>query len=149
MVVLANGTALGWGQNYYGQLGDGTTSSATASNNARLVRTSSGSVFDNVASAAAGEGCSVFLRTDGSVWATGRNEFGCLGDGTAVNRSTPVPVIDMNDQPLTGVVEIRAGVNSIVAKKADGSFWVWGNNSGSPSSTPTWRKAQLLTGFGP
>lgn len=149
IVVLANGTVLGWGQHYYGELGDGSSGSTQGPYTARFVRTGAGDLFDNVAAAAAGSECSVFLRTDGSVWATGRNTYGCLGDGTSVNRSTPVQVIDTSDQPLTGVVEIRAGVNSIVAKKADGSFWVWGIISGSDASTPTRRKAQLITGFLP
>lgn len=41
---------------------------------------------------AAGNAHSLALRSDGSVWALGRNEFGPLGGGRSANRTTPVPV---------------------------------------------------------
>ena len=33
------------------------------------------------------------LKTDGTVWAWGRNNYGQLGDGTTTERLTPVQVM--------------------------------------------------------
>ena len=42
--------------------------------------------------AAAGGGHRVAIKTDGSLWAWGRNEFGDLGDGTTIDRHSPVQI---------------------------------------------------------
>jgi alpha-tubulin suppressor-like RCC1 family protein len=41
---------------------------------------------------AAGYEFSLILKTDGSLWACGNNEYGQLGDGTTENRLAPVRV---------------------------------------------------------
>ncbi|WP_147446540.1 Ig-like domain-containing protein [Corallococcus sp. CA047B] len=63
------------------------------------------------------------LKQDGTVWTWGRNNFGNLGDGTTVNRDTPVQV-----QGLTGVTAIAPGDTHMLALKQDGSVWAWGDN---------------------
>ena len=45
---------------------------------------------------AAGYRHSVALKSDGTVWAWGNNEFSQLGDGTKTNRTTPVQVSGIN-----------------------------------------------------
>lgn len=72
---------------------------------------------------AAGLAHSIALRSDGTVWAWGNNEFGQLGDDTLLNRLTPVQV-----QGLTGVVAIAAGSSTSFALKSDGTVWAWGRN---------------------
>ena len=52
----------------------------------------------------AGMDHSLRLKSDGTVWAWGRNSFGQLGDGTLADRLTPVKV-----SGLTGVVAISGG----------------------------------------
>ncbi len=149
-VVMSDGTVLAWGLNGTGALGDGTTISRNAT---VQTRTADGGVFGNVVQVVAGDGCTVFLQGDGSVWATGNNAYGCIGDGSTIDRSTPVEVIDVNGQPLTGVVELAAGWTTVVARKADGSLWVWGditaNSRTGLGSANIWRAARLLTGFAP
>ena len=46
-----------------------------------------------------------------------------VGDGTNVNRSTPVAV-----SGLTGVAAIAGGSNYSLAVKTDGTVWAWGSN---------------------
>ena len=72
----------------------------------------------------AGDGHTVALKTDGSVWAWGRNTFGELGDGSTTRRTNPVPVLN-----LSGIVTIAAGGSHTVALKSDGSVWAWGGNT--------------------
>ena len=44
-----------------------------------------------------------FLKSDGTVWATGYNANGELGDGTNSNRSYPVQVTDSTTNPITNI----------------------------------------------
>ena len=43
-----------------------------------------------VTTIAAGYYHSLFIKSDGSLWAMGRNTYGGLGDGTTSNRANPV-----------------------------------------------------------
>ncbi|MGK7313552.1 MAG: RCC1 domain-containing protein, partial [Candidatus Longimicrobiales bacterium M2_2A_002] len=49
-------------------------------------------VMSDVAAVSAGGGHTMILRTDGTLWGTGLNAFGQLGDGTTADRTTPVQV---------------------------------------------------------
>ena len=61
------------------------------------------------------------LAEDGTVWAWGANDSGQLGDGTTVNRFSPVQV-----SGLSGVVAVVAGACHSLALRSDGSVWAWG-----------------------
>ena len=74
-----------------GQLGDGTTMVRT---NPVQVKHEDGSGLSGVLGISAGIEHTVFLKSDGTltVYATGANFMGQLGDGTTTNRSNPVQV---------------------------------------------------------
>ncbi|HQK34921.1 MAG TPA: hypothetical protein PK074_09360, partial [Spirochaetales bacterium] len=61
------------------------------------------------------------IKTDGSLWGWGANEYGQVGDGTVENRLAPVKIMD-------GVVSVYTAWNYTMAIKADGSLWGWGAN---------------------
>ena len=71
---------------------------------------------------AAGYGHSLARRTDGTLWTWGYNSYGGLGDGTLVNKSSPVQV------PGTLWVEVAAGYFHSLARRTDGTLWTWGHN---------------------
>ncbi|KFA90286.1 RCC1 domain-containing protein, partial [Archangium violaceum] len=79
-----DGTVWSWGYNYYGQLGDGTTTSRSTP--AAL------SGIDNSTEVEAGGYFSAARKQNGSVWAWGQNSYGQLGDDTTTNHSTPESV---------------------------------------------------------
>ena len=84
-------------------------------------------VLSDVKQADGGEGHTVALKKDGSVWTAGWAYGGALGDGTSGNRFLPklnfVKVID------AGVKYVTAGRHSTYAIKTDGSLWAVGHNS--------------------
>lgn len=115
LAIAADGTVWAWGDNFWGQLGDGTTTE-------RLTPVQVDGLTDVVAVAAGAEH-TIALRRDGTVWAWGGNYSGELGDGTTTDRSTPGQARGMAD-----VVAIAAGSQHTVALRRDGTVWAWGDN---------------------
>jgi len=71
--------------------------------------------------AAGGDGFSLFLKADGSLWAMGDNEEGQLGDGTYV----AFPPFGTNRPEMivaSGVTAIAAGSFHSLFLKSDGSL---------------------------
>ena len=64
------------------------------------------------------------LKSDGSLWAWGPNSRGALGDGTTVDKLSPVQITADTDW-----VSISAGGFHTMALKSDGSLWAWGANA--------------------
>ena len=116
-----------WGNNFFGQLGNETYDAS--SNTPVEVSNLDGA---EVKALAGGQGHSLALRSDGTVWAWGLNQDGRLGDGTNTDSSTPVQVKDPNEPTgyLSGVTAIAAGGSHNLALKDDGTVWAWGSNTG-------------------
>ncbi len=76
----------------------------------------------NVVSASTGAAHSLFIKSDGSLWAKGGNQYGQLGDGTTIDRIAPVHV-------ATGVVAVSTFAYHSLFLKNDGSLWGMGRNS--------------------
>src|SRR5579862_2590939 len=137
--VKNDGTIWTWGNNSYGQLGDG--------NNYDRLTPFSISGVSSIIAVAAGQNHTLALTSGGIVWAWGYNGYGQLGDGTTTERLTPVQVI-----LLTNVVAIAAGQNFSLALKSDGTVWAWGYNgygqlgNGTTTSEPSPVQVTALTG---
>jgi alpha-tubulin suppressor-like RCC1 family protein len=84
-LALADGEVWAWGSNYWGQLGDGTT----VQYRNRVVKLPT---LSNVVTLGAGANHSLAIDGEGTVWAWGQNYFGQLGDGTTLDRASPVRV---------------------------------------------------------
>jgi alpha-tubulin suppressor-like RCC1 family protein len=112
--LAADGTLRGWGENFNGALGNGTTAS----------QGTPVAILTGVKAIATSGLNSLAVKEDGSVWAWGWNLAGEVGDGTQVQRTLPVPVTG-----LTSVVAVAAGPDHSFALKADGTVWAWGSNA--------------------
>ncbi|MFI8822397.1 hypothetical protein [Streptomyces sp. NPDC053431] len=126
-------TALAWGTNHEGRLGDGATVDFAATPVRVCGSAPCLSSLDDVVSVDGGVFHSVALRADGTVWTWGDNFFGTLGDGTTTTSMTPVQVCAVGatapcDSFLTGVVAISAGHDFTLALRANGTVVAWGEN---------------------
>ncbi len=106
-----------WGDNYYGQLGDGSTTQ-------RTTPVAVSGLGSGVAAIAAGRHHSCALTTAGAVQCWGNNNSGQLGDGSTMGRSTPVAVSGLD----SGVAAITAGSQHSCARTTAGAVRCWGSN---------------------
>jgi alpha-tubulin suppressor-like RCC1 family protein len=113
----ADGSVWCWGNNDYGQVGDGTTVSP------RPLPVQVAALGTSVVEIAAGYFHTCARKADGSVWCWGSNFYGQMGNGT-VTKSEPVPV--QVTALGTSAVEIATGYFHSCARKADGTVWCWG-----------------------
>jgi alpha-tubulin suppressor-like RCC1 family protein len=124
LFIRSDGTAWAMGFNFYGQLGNGTTTS-----NYRTPTQVLG--VSDVVAVAGGQFHSLFLQADGTLWAAGWNHDCQLGfaPGATDRATTPQQV------GLTGVSMMAAGNSHSVGVTGDNQVWVWGaNGSGQLSS---------------
>jgi alpha-tubulin suppressor-like RCC1 family protein len=90
----------------------------------------------------AGTAHTLFLKNNGTVYATGDNSAGELGNGTTTNSTQPVEVLMNISTPLTGIVAIAADNNESMAVDNQGRVWAWGLNTngelgtGNATATP-------------
>lgn len=107
-----------WGDNRYGQLGDGTTVQ-------RTTPVSVSGLSSGVMAIAAGSTHTCALDSAGGVRCWGDNASGALGDGSAAAQSSvPVAVSGL----AGGVVAIAAGGADTCAAMATGDSFCWGVN---------------------
>ncbi len=118
----AQGTVWAWGDNIFGELGNGTYTTTYPYGIDMPVEASA---LSGTTAIAGGYLHSLALRSDGTVWAWGYNGFGELGNGTNANSNTPVEV-----SGLSGVTAIAGGQGGLhsLALKSDGTVWAWGYN---------------------
>ncbi len=114
VALAADRTVYGWGDNYFGQVGDG----------GFTTRLTPAAVASGVVAIAAGGHHTLALKEDSTALSWGQNTYGQLGNGTTSTRPTPGTV-----SGLAQIVAVAAGEGHSLALRADGSVWAWGNNS--------------------
>ncbi len=131
VTLKPDGTVWAWGDNTYGQLGDGTTSNGSTP---ALVKD-----FKGVVAIAAGDAHTATLKPDGAVWSWGAGSFGQLGNGSLADSRVPVQA----NAAGSVFTAISAGYHT-AAPGEDGTVWAWGWNyygqlgdgTANDSSTP-------------
>ena len=125
LTVKTDGTLWAWGQNFDGIING--NSGVASSSPVQIVGPS------NWARGHAGAGGHIGVyKTDGTLWAWGRNTDGQLG----LNRPTSYYYSPQQVGALTNwATDIKAGAGSTVAIKLDGTLWSWGDGSGGRLGT--------------
>lgn len=115
--VLSDGRVRCWGQNWAGQLGDGTRTNNGTPTPVRDV--------DGAVTVGAGRAHSCALLRDGRVRCWGQNDHGQLGVGTRRSGVGPTAV----DARLTGVAQLGVGWDHSCAVTTRGQVHCWGKNN--------------------
>ncbi|MBK7201880.1 RCC1 repeat-containing protein [Candidatus Amarolinea dominans] len=115
--LTAGGGVKCWGRNDSGQLGDGAQGYHSTPTDVIGLAT-------GVADVSTGNTHACAVTTNGGVKCWGRNEYGQLGDGTTIQRLTPVDVVGLNN-----VMAVSAGYFHTCALTMDGGVKCWGRNS--------------------
>lgn len=122
LALCSDGTLAAWGDNEFGQLGDGTT---TDRHSPVAVDISGVLAGKKVVAIAAGDTHSMALCADGTVACWGSNQNGQLGDGSIINSSVPVAVNSSGALAGKTVGAIAPGPDYSAALCTDGSVIVW------------------------
>ena len=80
-----------------------------------------------------GNGYTVALKADGTIWSWGENSKGELGLGDTTSRNEPTLVgvdvlIAPNNQPIDPIIEISTGESHTLALTKEGKVYAWGAN---------------------
>ncbi len=131
--IGSDGKLYAWGDNTYGQLGDGTTTNRSTPEVITL-----GSGVTPVA-ISAGWFHVLVIGSDGNLYAWGHNESGELGDGTTTDHYTPEAIsLGSGVTPTAVAAGVSDTTNSYdptnqfgfsLAIGSDGKLYAWGDNS--------------------
>jgi len=116
-VIHADGTLWAWGYNIYGQIGQGETTTSYFTSPVQV-----GSANDWVQVSAGGFHV-LGLRSDGKIYAWGRNDYGQLGTDYPNDKDSPTQVGSATDW-----VFVQAGDRNSFAIKSNGDLYGWGTN---------------------
>jgi len=122
LALSSTGTALAFGWNISGQLGNGSTNGSDVPVHMKLPGGT------KVIGIAAGFAHSLVVTSTGAVFACGKNDDGELGDRTGSDRNLPVKVSFPGG---TKVTSVAAGAGQSLAVTSTGAVFAWGlNNEG-------------------
>ena len=116
-----------WGDNFFGEIGDGTTGDSPAT------PTPVSGLGNVVAGISAGWEYTCAVTTGGGVLSWGLNDYGQIGDGTTTNRPTPTAVTTGFEGPLPRLVPVDlngAGISNVaVFRSSTAQWWIYGQAS--------------------
>lgn len=134
VIATPDGRVVAWGDNQYGQVGDGT------STNDRLIPKLLNSIT-GVTAVAGGLSHTLARTWDGQVYAWGLNINGRLGNNSQTLSNKPIHV-----STLSNIVAVAAGDAYSLALTSDGRVFGWGANAsrlGLGHNTDQWLPVEI------
>ncbi len=122
LAIKYNGTLWGWGTNSNGFLGNGESGTYVSD---VPVQIGTSTDWNHIAGSDGRH--ALAIKTDGTLWAWGRNHHGQLGNGSEVDQFTPVQIGTAADWK-----SVEAGSAISFAMKNNNTLWGWGFSSGIP-----------------
>ena len=149
MAIDENGNLWAWGDNSYGQLGDGTKTLKKVP-----VKIKEETKFKKVVlPIEVQEVQCLAIDEENNLWGWGNNAWGQVGDGTKTMRTSPTII-----KSGTKFNEVAAGFWGSMAQTTEGELWSWGysGNNGqladatdeirpNPWKNPTWKALNFFT----
>jgi alpha-tubulin suppressor-like RCC1 family protein len=111
LALASDGTVWAWGADWYGQVGNGSTSTQYTPVQLSLT---------NIIVISVGNEHSLALASDGTLWSWGDNYFGQLGRSSS-GRYDPTPTSVSVFGPSSALMGISAGSEHTLVRKADGT----------------------------
>ena len=132
--IKSDGTMWVWGKTSFGMLGLNVAGAGLGDSVSSPIQLGTETTWDNVCFGGNNsEGCAA-VKTDGTLWAWGENQFGTLGHNNRTSRSSPTQV----GTDTTWKWVNYGGEDVTLAIKTNGTLWSWGNNlaGGLGQNTP-------------
>jgi alpha-tubulin suppressor-like RCC1 family protein len=135
IALKSDGTLYAWGNNRWGQLGNGATGGSGGFDpgidydTPVQVTKSDGSDLDNIIAIAAGRRHTLALSADSTIWAWGWNLHGQLGNASVFDQPYPVKVRGEDGSGfISEIIQISCGLEFSAAINKDGNVLTWGEN---------------------
>ena len=128
-----DGSLWGWGLSYYGELGNNNTTSYSSP--VQVGSDTTWSLGDYKISN--GDYVTHAIKTDGTLWAWGLNQYGQLGqnqDGIPTSLSSPTQV----GSDTTWSTVSASYTHAVSATKTDGTLWQWALNFPNQGGAVAW-----------
>ena len=141
VVLKKDGTVWTWGNNTYGQLGNGKIENINLQEPTQVVGLNGEGYLENIKQITAGAYTVSALTQDGKVVSWGRNAYGQFGNNSTSDSGVPVYMkkqVEITDeegnvttelQDLDNIIQISAGSSHLLAVDVNGNVWATGYNN--------------------
>ena len=153
LAITSTGRVFTWGNNGYGQLGDGTINNSPPRSTLTEITTQFNlSDGETIIQISLGDYHSSAITSTGRVFTWGSNEYGQLGDGTTTDRYTPTAITSQfNLVEGETITQIYLGGTHSSAITSEGRVFTWGRNDfgelGDGTTTNRFTPTEIISKF--